>query len=128
MTDLERLQGYWQAIAVTDDGQVRPAEEVRRTRLAIHDDNYSLHVGDRVFHGFIAALDAEKEPRSIDFVHIRLPVGESRRYLGIYHLGGEELTFCTASAGKERPASFAAQPGSGRALHRFRRQRFPLEP
>jgi uncharacterized protein (TIGR03067 family) len=122
MTDLERLQGNWQALSMEEDGRPRPAEEVRHTRLMIYDDNYFLHVGDRVFHGFIAALDSTREPRAIDFVRITLPLGESKRYLGIYRPDGEELTFCVAAPGKERPAAFTCRPGSNYTLHRFRRE------
>jgi uncharacterized protein (TIGR03067 family) len=128
MTDLERLQGTWQAVSVEEDGRTSPAEQTERTRVTIYDDNYALHVKDRVFHGFIGEIDPGKAPQAIDFIRVRLPIGPSKRYLGIYRLDGEELLFCMAAAGKERPAAFTAQPGSGQALARFRRERCFCQP
>ena len=128
MTDLERLQGSWLAVSVEEDGRTSPVEATSRTRVTIYDDHYALHVKDQVFHGFIGDIDPGQQPQAIDFIRVRLPVGTSRRYPGIYRLDGEELTICMALPGQGRPAAFATQPGSGQALARFRRERCFCQP
>ncbi len=121
MGGLNDFQGSWQAMLVVDDGRERDAGAVRRTRVDIAGDRYTLHLGDYVFHGVIAGLDPARRFGPVDFVaECQGLVG--RRSPGIYVLEGDEWTVGVAPPGRERLTSFTPHRGDGHWLYLLKRK------
>ncbi len=121
MGGLNDFQGTWQALMVVDDGRKGDAEAVRRTRVNIAGDRYTLHLEDYVFHGVIAGLDPARRFGPVDFIAEGQGLA-SRRSLGIYVLEGDEWTVCVAPPGRERPTSFTPRGGDGHWLYLLKRK------
>jgi uncharacterized protein (TIGR03067 family) len=121
MTDLENIQGEWQAIWLEDDGRKIPAPKVKQTTATISGTSYTLHQGDQDFSGFITSIDPSQNPATIDFLRARGANDPGQSYRGIYLLEGDELSICVAPPGKARPMDFDSRRGSGYWLYLVRR-------
>jgi uncharacterized protein (TIGR03067 family) len=121
MTDLQNIQGEWQAVWLEDDGRKIPAPKVKKTTVMISGDSYTLHQGDQNFSGVITRVDPLENPATIDFLRARGSDGPSKNYQGIYLLEGDELSICVAPPGKARPMDFDSRRGSGYWLYLLRR-------
>jgi uncharacterized protein (TIGR03067 family) len=121
MSDLENLQGKWQAVWLEDDGRKIPASKVKKTSVTISGDSYTLHQGDQDFSGVITKIDPSENPPTIDFLGARELDGPGKSYRGIYLLEGDEFTVCVAPPGKARPMDFDSRRGSGYWLYLLRR-------
>ncbi len=121
MTDLQNIQGTWQAVWLEDDGRKIPAPQVKKTTVTIAGDSYTLHQDDKVFSGVITQIDPSKNPAPIDFLRTRGSDRSRKSYQGIYLLEGDEFSVCVAPPGKARPMDFDSRRGSGYWLYLLRR-------
>jgi len=121
MTDLENIQGEWQAVWLEDDGRKIPASKVKQTMVTISGESYTLHQGDQDFSGVITRIDPTENPAGIDFLRGRGLDRPGKSYRGIYLLEGDEFSVCVAPPGKARPMDFDSRRGSGYWLYLLRR-------
>lgn len=120
MDDLHDFQGTWQALLLVDDGRKRDAEDVRRTRVTVTGNRYTLQLGGYALHGVITGIDPARNHGAVDFV-AEGHDDAGRKSLGVYVLEDDELTVCVAAPGRGRPTSFAPRRGSGHSLFLLRR-------
>jgi len=57
-------------------------------------------------------IDALCAPMEIDYLHKAGP-SKGRVQKGIMEWTGEDVRFCMAAAGQDRPAEFSCEPGAG---------------
>jgi uncharacterized protein (TIGR03067 family) len=109
------LHGEWELVATTADD---PPPRVFRFNP---DGTWQIFRGGKEKaerRGF--ALDPKAVPRALDLDTVPAPrTGPLAR--GIYKVGEDELTICSARPGKRRPTEFAAPAGSDDCVMRFRR-------
>jgi uncharacterized protein (TIGR03067 family) len=118
---LQDFQGTWRAVWLAEDGRRRTRDEIKRTRLTLSGDRYTLRLGGYEFHGTITGVDPGTSRGAIDFVVGGGQNGEGRRCLGLYVLEGDEFTVCVAPPGQERPTAFESRLGSGHWLYLLKR-------
>lgn len=115
--EIESLEGTWQLISATTDGQPADPEALNNVRVVIRDGHHSVYFGEQVVAKEIAfTIDPTREPK-----HTTDTLPDGSRIKGIYALDGDTLTSCVAPSGQERPVEFASKPGSGHTLRVFKR-------
>jgi uncharacterized protein (TIGR03067 family) len=118
-SDRKALDGTWVAVRGVRDGKPVAEEEVRRFRLTVIGDRYTVDRGDKFDRG-TSQIDPTTHPKSIDITYVD---GQftGLTLLGIYEVEGDTHKACFAPAGKARPKEFRSEPGSGNALWELRR-------
>jgi RNA polymerase sigma factor (sigma-70 family) len=106
-SDMDKLQGAWQVVAVESDGQVVPAALFPFTTLTIRGDTI-LHQGGVHDMKVTFQLDPSQRPKAIEMQDHGY---HSAAYHAIYTLDGDTLTICR-SDDSDRPAEFVSKPGS----------------
>jgi len=110
--EMKKFQGTWKQIAYEKDGVTEPLDELGwEPRVTFTGDTFVVTLAD----GSIAIkglfkLDPTREPKTIDWTDT---FGEDagKTFLAIYSLEGDQLVFCAADVGQERPTEFRTQPG-----------------
>jgi uncharacterized protein (TIGR03067 family) len=118
-TDLDRLQGTWNLVSATEDGQPLPQDKVKQTTIVFKGDAF-LFPGaaqDATSRAGTVKLDEAKTPKEMDTTSTNKEV-----MLGIYVLEKNGYKVCFAPVGKPRPTEFASTPGSGLILQSWERQ------
>jgi uncharacterized protein (TIGR03067 family) len=115
-TDLERLQGNWNIVALEIEGQQMPS---MGSRIVIEGDRF-ITVAMGAEYGGTIAIDTSKKPKRFDLTFTEGPE-QGNRSLGIYELDGDTWRICLGLTGKTRPRKFATAPGSGHALETLAR-------
>lgn len=110
--ELERFQGGWKQIAYERDGVVEPLDEQGwepRTTFTGEEFLVTLADGTVPIKGTFR-IDPTRNPKTVDWTDT---IGEDagKTLLAIYCLQGDQLTFCAASPGLERPTEFKTRPG-----------------
>jgi uncharacterized protein (TIGR03067 family) len=112
--ELEVLQGTWTVAYSEQHGERRnDLEEVKKMRLTIKDDNWTLeyHNNAKDKHVATLKLDPAQKPKAVDFKFSDgLLAGETM--LSIYELKGDDLKFCFPSESRQRPTSFDSRAGT----------------
>ena len=118
--DLDRLQGTWQLVSAMHDGKALPDDAVRRTTIVFRGDAFRFPgaAEQATSKEGTVTVDPAKSPKAMD---ARSPEGEVLR--GIYEIDGDRHASCFAPAGRARPADFRSEPGSGRILQVWARQK-----
>ena len=111
--ELEALQGTWTVAYSEQNGERRrDLEEVKKMRLTIKDDNWTLQYHNNVKDKRVATLklDPTQKPKAVDFkFSVGLLAGET--LLSIYELKGDDLKFCFPGESRQRPKSFDSRAG-----------------
>jgi uncharacterized protein (TIGR03067 family) len=119
--DLERLQGTWDVVAYTQDGENRPLEgPLANLRLIIDGDQRTVALGERVTARSLLRINPATSPKSLDLTGT-LGTLCDQTLLGIYEIDGDQQRFCLALPGEKRPTEFASAPNSGHTLMVLRR-------
>jgi uncharacterized protein (TIGR03067 family) len=113
--ELSALQGTWTVLYSEQNGERRrDVEDVKKMRLSIKDDQWTLESNNNVkdISAATLKLDPTQNPKAVDLkVSVGLPAGET--IPAIYELKGDELKFCFASESRQRPRKFDSREGSG---------------
>jgi uncharacterized protein (TIGR03067 family) len=118
-SDLDKLQGAWDIVALESDGNKLPATMFSGAQIVIQGDEFeSLGMG-AVYRGNVK-LDSAKKPKHFDIV-ITEGHAKGMTNLGIYELDGATWKLCLDTTGKSRPKAFATKPASGFALETLKR-------
>jgi len=120
--DLAALQGEWSMVSGSADGQPMP-EQIREQmkRICKSDELTAMMGGQLIFKAKIT-LDPSKKPKTIDYEMIEGPT-KGKKQLGIYEVEGDTLKSCFAKPGAERPTDFTSEPGQGRTLTVWKREK-----
>ncbi len=113
----KRLEGTWEAVAGTRDGEkvVFPAD--KKMLLTISPDgSYSVKLGRETMSRGRWALGPTQRPRAVDDTTDR-----GKTVFGIYEVRGDELRLCQVPPSRGRPTDFTSGRGSERYLTVFRR-------
>src|SRR5262249_32793327 len=119
MTDIEKLQGAWVAVAAGQLGRPLPPERLKDLSLVFNDRNVRV-----AWPGFQTAnaaykLDQSSDPRGIAFIRRE----DDKGVFGIFRLTDFQLTVCMGEPGSDRPESFETTPDTKtRILATFRRK------
>ena len=114
-SDHKAIQGTWKLVSAIHDGEKSKLDGGDRV-LAISSSHviYSFEYREEY------ELRPDKNPKWIDI--LEAPEGEkSQRIPGIYELAGDSLTICYHPKGKDRPAKFQNEAGSGLSLLTYKR-------
>jgi uncharacterized protein (TIGR03067 family) len=118
-SDLDKLQGAWNIVALESDGNKLPATMFDGAQIVLKGDQFeSLGMG-AVYRGKVK-LDAAKKPKHFDLVITEGHAAGMTNY-GIYELNGATWKLCLDTTGKSRPKTFATKPASGLALETLKR-------
>jgi len=116
---LGRLQGEWSAVAIVRDGAPLPPFLLKTgKRIANGNEVKVFAAGQLVIHALVR-INEKASPMQIDYRNLACQVPGSVQ-LGIMEWRGEEVCFCMASPGKDRPADFTSETGSGRTLSQWK--------
>jgi uncharacterized protein (TIGR03067 family) len=111
--ELENLQGIWTVVYSEVHGERRSdLEEVKKMRLTIKDDQWTLEYHNNVNDKRVATLtlDPTSSPQAVEFRFTAgLPAGETLS--AIYELKGDDLKFCFPDESKKRPKNFDSSEG-----------------
>jgi uncharacterized protein (TIGR03067 family) len=126
-SDYSRLRGVWSFTAVEVEGARQPAPPFETNRLVISEGGrYTIVQGSRITRGSLK-LDPSRTPKHYD---VTITEGRNKGLVtpGIYEVGGDSYRICLALRGKDRPSSFATQPGSGLIAFSFKREQADPKP
>lgn len=118
-TDLERLQGTWNIVALEVEGQKMPASASTGSKIVIRGSSFTTVSMGAVYDGTIE-VDAAATPRTFDLIFTEGPE-KGNRSLGIYELDQDAWRICLTLRGNVRPREFATTPQSGLALETLKR-------
>jgi len=123
-SDLERLQGEWTMVSGEIQGEEMP-EAIRSTARRVAKENETtVTVSGQLFMKAKFKLDPNKKPKTIDYEMTGGPT-EGEKQLGIYEIDADQVKFCFASPGKDRPTEFKTAAGDGRTLSVWKRAKQP---
>lgn len=116
--DLELLQGSWQLIKQTRNGQEQPESVTRRIKREVKQNTFTVTValeeGERTVKSEFK-LDATKTPREID---VKFTEGEleGQELKAIYEFEGDTFRTCYGEPGSKRPEKFDASEGTNQTI------------
>jgi uncharacterized protein (TIGR03067 family) len=104
-TDLERMQGTWTVVSLTEQGKAIPNAETDILEFVIDKDVIKVLEKGTVEVQYQIKLDPEKSPKAIDFTH-QIGPNKDKTELGIYAFDGEKIKLCLDEKRKGRPTVF----------------------
>jgi len=110
--EIKKFQGTWKQIACERDGVADSVDEFGwEPKSTFTDDTFivTLADGSIVIKGTFK-LDPTREPKAIDWTDT-FGVDAGKTFLAIYSLEGDQLVFCAADEGQERPTEFRTRLG-----------------
>jgi uncharacterized protein (TIGR03067 family) len=120
--DLAAMQGDWQCLAMTVDGQVVPDDDAQGLFRTVKGDQYTVSRYDKAIGKGTIKLDATKSPKEVDATPAG-PAGKAGPMKGIYEVGPDTLKLCFARPGKDRPKDFTSKAGAGHTLTVWTREK-----
>jgi uncharacterized protein (TIGR03067 family) len=117
--DLDDMQGNWHAVALEAKGMPSEEDVIKKLKLIVKKDDYSVKVNGKDHVSAKLVLRAEKKPKELDLVQTTGPV-----YKGIYKIDGDTLRICiclSSDADSERPKEFKSEVDSNTALFSWQR-------
>lgn len=118
--DRQRIEGTWRIVELIAYGI--PADEKQLTVVNGSDGTWSLRSDGKEIGRGTSTFDPTQKPKTIDFTPATGDA-KGKLHLGIYELGDNARKLCFAPPGRERPAEFSSEPGSGHILVKFERMK-----
>lgn len=115
VSDLQLLQGTWQAEAFTRDGEDVPKPDLAGIRVRIEGNRFFVE-GDMDATEGTFELTPTASPKAMD---VTTSGGDVAR--AIYEVSGDTLKVCYAADGGARPREFKSEAYSGRVLAVYRK-------
>jgi RNA polymerase sigma factor (sigma-70 family) len=116
-TDLDKLQGLWQAVALEANGNQAPEEDVKAFRIRIKGNKIAFNPDtENREHTF--TVDPKAKPKAMDLTPGDGPAKGQKLPCAIYELDGNSLKLCFDKEGKagKRPSEFKTAKRDGFAL------------
>ena len=117
--DLEALQGTWNIVKLTVEGNLLPSAFYTGAQIIVKDSTFTTKAMGAVYEGDVV-IDQTATPRTFDLKFTSGPE-KGNLSLGIYELNGDEWRVCLGFAHKPRPTAFESKPGTGHALEELKR-------
>ena len=117
--DLDAMQGNWRAVAVEAKGMPSGEDAIKKFKLIVKKDDYSVKVNGKDHVSAKLMLKADRKPKELDLVQETGPV-----YKGIYEIDGDTFKICiclSSDADSERPKEFKSGEDSNTALFSWQR-------
>jgi uncharacterized protein (TIGR03067 family) len=111
-SDLDKLQGTWQLVAMEAEGQEVPAEHFHGWNAVYEGNRLTLRAGEMVRRRGLVTLGPSRNPKAMNTWDQDGPY-EDETVPGIYELDGDTLKVCFARPGAERPKEFTTKQGTG---------------
>ena len=125
--DLAQLQGEWSMVSGSADGQPMPEAMLKQMKRVCKGDETTTTMGGRVFIKAKITIDPSKKPKTINY-EMTEGFTKGKKQFGIYELDGDTFKSCFAAAGAERPSDFVSNPGDGRTLSVWKRDKTTASP
>jgi uncharacterized protein (TIGR03067 family) len=103
--DLEKFQGKWVVVSLTEQGKSIPAAETDLLEFTIDKDLFTVTEKGQTVVQYKIALDSSKKPKEINFTH-QIGENKGKTELGIYEIGKDQLKLCMDETRKGRPTVF----------------------
>ncbi len=113
--EIKKFEGSWRLESLENDGAKTPDEELKRMKLTIEGEKYTLKTEDATVSAGTIKVDGAKKPKTINIMATDGD-GSGQEMLGIYELDGDKMKVCYGRPNEERPSKLAAEAGSGRIL------------
>lgn len=110
-SDLDRMQGKWQAVSIVEDGKKVSQEDVAKSWMDIKGNRFVFH-GEESFLGRLE-LNSRMKPRWITATFLDKEGKEQGVAHGIYEFSGEQLKIAWRHKSEERPKNFDSAAASG---------------
>lgn len=122
--DMAQLQGEWSMVSGSADGQPMPESMLKEMKRICHGDETTTTMAGQLFLKAKITIDPSKKPKTIDY---RMIGGftKGKTQLGVYEVDGDTFKSCFGAPGSKRPTDFTSQPGDGRTLSVWKRQKEP---
>lgn len=104
-SDLDRLQGTWTVVSLSEQGKAIPATETYILEFVVKKDVVSVYEKGKLEVQYQVTIDSAKAPKSIDFKHL---IGENKDRIepGIFVFDGDKLKLALDEKRKGRPTVF----------------------
>ena len=120
--DLAQLQGEWSMVSGSADGQPMPDLLLKQMKRVCKGDEAAVTMAGQIYIKAKVTIDPSKKPKSIDY-QMTDGFTKGKKQLGIYEVDGESFKSCFGKPGAERPTDFTSQPGDGRTLSVWKREK-----
>lgn len=103
--DLEKLQGAWVAVSLTELGKAIPEADIKDLEFTIAKDVYTVAEKGKTIAQYRITLDESKTPKEINFTHL---IGDDKGKTepGIYRFDKDQIKMCLDERKKGRPKVF----------------------
>ena len=103
--DLEKFQGKWVVVTLTEQGKAIPAAETNLLEFTINKDVFTVTEKGQTVVQYKIVLDPSKKPKEINYTHL---IGENKgnTELGIYQFEKDQIKLCLDETRKGRPTVF----------------------
>jgi uncharacterized protein (TIGR03067 family) len=121
--EIEKFQGTWKQISYERDGVKDPLDDESgwQPRTIFSGNSFVVTIADgSIPIKGIFKLDPAQNPKAIDYTDT-FGADAGKTFLAIYTLEGDELIFCAAGAGEERPTEFKTKVGQVLRVNRRER-------
>jgi uncharacterized protein (TIGR03067 family) len=109
--DMAVLEGDWTMTKGISDGNEVP-DEIRKTAKRSFKDGVStVEINGNVTMKAKITIDPAAKVKTIDYDVIEGQL-KDKKVLGIYEISGDEVKFCFAQPGADRPTAFESKAGS----------------
>lgn len=108
--EMKKFDGTWSFVAHEIDEKKTPDDELKKMKIRIKDGKYTVTADGQVVEEGTFTGDSTQKPKRVD-VMPTTGGSKGQTYRGIYELEGDQLRYCMAPPGKERPAAFASAQG-----------------
>lgn len=116
--ELSKFQGTWRQTRCEADGVQDPSDEFGSQPLTTFSGNtyvVTLPDGTVVIEGTFT-LDPTQEPKAVNWTDT-CGTDREKTFPAIYVFEGEQLIFCAADEGMQRPKEFRTRPGDTLRVH-----------
>ena len=116
--ELRKFQGTWRQVRCEADGVLNPPDGFGSQPLTTFSGNtyvVTLPDGTMVIEGTFT-LDLTQEPKAVNWTDT-CGTDRLKTFPAIYAFHGDQLTFCAADEGMERPKVFQTRAGDTLRVH-----------
>ena len=112
---IERLQGTWNPVSITMDGNVLPESYFQGGTRVMKQTETTVTMFGQIWLRARTHIRECAGGLEVDYQITHGPA-KGQAQLGIVVIEGDQATFCMGKPGGERPKEFVSKPGSGRTL------------